>query len=59
MRSTKLSNTVNPIAYIYIDASPFKSFTGALNPDTLNELDDTALDISCRTLQTKNKFEEG
>ena len=40
-----------------ICASP-SSYTGTLNPDVLIELDDTTLDISCRT-QTKNRSKEG
>ena len=35
--------------------SPSKSYTGTLNPDMLIELDDTALDISCRIHAQKSK----
>ena len=38
-----------------ICASPSKSYTGTLNPDTLIDLDNTASDISCRTHAQKSK----
>ena len=34
-------------------AGPSKSYTGTLNPDTLIELDDTALDIKMHAQQSK------
>ena len=44
--------TLNPF---HVCISPSKSYTGNLNPDILIELDDTALDISCRIHTQKSK----
>ena len=43
---------LKPLNPFPICPSSSKSYTGTLNPDTLNDLDSTALDISCREVQS-------